>query len=184
MGKVCELIGSVVDGELRVDRMIEDEVFYTVTMRFKDTVVPVLFSSYINSENLVTDTKYAVKGCIMSDIEQGNLPVFYFYVNSMKVVDMDSETTNIVSFSCTVTKVKEFDTNSRGIDILPLVGSDASPLSSTSILYLCARKSLARKLKDKPKGYTITGRGYLKQYRDVYEIYIMDIENSKELFSD
>lgn len=181
MGKVSELIGTVVDGKLTPNREIDGEKFYTIKVAFRETEILVLFSEYVNTQEFPKDTKVKVVGCLMSDIEEGKLPVYYFYANSIEAVDMDTETTNLINFSCTVTKVKEFKTNSRCVDILPLVASDGSPLNTTSVLYLCARSSVARKLKDKPKGYTISGTGYLKPFRDIYEIYIVDVDNLDEL---
>jgi hypothetical protein len=61
------------------------------------------------------------------------------------------------------------------------VAADGSPLNTTSVLYLCARMQAARKLRNKEKGYTIVGRGYLKQFRDIYEILITKVENLDEL---
>lgn len=181
MGKVSELIGEVVDGKLTLNRTIDGEDFYTISVSFRGTVIPVLFSQYVNDKVFEAGTKLKVVGCLMSDISEGKLPVFYFYANSFEVLDLDAETTNVINFSCVVTKVREFKTNSRCVDILPLVTSDGSPLNTTSVFYLCARGSVARKLKDKEKGYTVTGTGYIKSYRDVYEIYIMDLENLDEL---
>lgn len=183
MGRVSELIGEVVDGTLVENRKIDGETFYTIQVSFRGTVIPVLFSSFINDTVYPVDTKLKISGCIMSDIKEDTLPVFYFYANSIEVVDIDEESTNIINFTCTVTKVREFKTNGRCIDILPLVGADGSPLNSTSVLYLCARAQVARKLKDKPKGYTLTGTGYLKAYKDIYEIYIVDVENLDEILA-
>lgn len=184
MGKVSTLIGEVVDGKLKKNREVDGEEFYTIQVSFRGTEIPVLFSKFVNDTEYPENTKLAVTGCIMSDISGGKLPKFYFYANKMEVVDIDEETTNIINFTCTVTKVREFKTNSRCVDILPLVGSDGSPLSSTSILYLCLRSSIARKLKDKPKGYTLTGTGYLKPYKDIYEIYVATVDNLDELLED
>lgn len=181
MSKVSELIGSVVDGTLVPNRIIDNEQFYTIQVSFRDTVIPVLFSQFVNEESFTPDTKLKVTGCVMSDIAGGQLPVFYFYANAIEVVELDSEETNLVNFSCTVTKVREMKSNTRCVDILPLVAADGSPLSTTSILYLCARNGIARKLKTKEKGYTITGSGYLKQFRDIYEIYVTNVDNLDEL---
>ena len=181
MGKVSELIGTVVDGKLKENRKISGERFYTMDVSFRDTQIPVLFSEYVNIREFENDTKVKVIGCLMSDIHDGELPVFYIYANSIEQVDIDTDTTNKINFSCTVTKVREFKTNGRCVDILPLVAADGSPLSTTSIIYLCARGAAARKLKDKEKGYTITGTGYLKPFRDIYEVYINSIENLNDL---
>ena len=181
MGKVSELVGIVTDGKLTPNREIDGEKFNTIKVSFRETEILVLFSEHVNSQEFPKDAKVKVIGCLMSDIAEGKLPVFYIYANSIELVDIDTETTNLVNFSCTVTKVREFKTNSRCVDILPLVASDGSPLHTTSVLYLCAKASIARKLKDKPKGYTISGTGYLKAFRDIYEVYIVDVDNLEEL---
>ena len=181
MGKVSELIGKVVDGQRQLNRTIADEKFYTILVDFRGTVIRVLFSEYVSTKDYENDSKIKVTGCLMSDIADHKIPVFYIYGNTIESVDIDTETTNEISFSCTVTKVKEFKSNGRCVDILPLVVADGSPLSTTSVLYLCARSKVARKLKDKEKGYTITGVGYLKTFRDIYEIYINHVENLNAL---
>ena len=181
MGKVSELIGVVVDGTPTPNREIDGEKFNTIKVSFRDTVIPVLCSEHVNTTVFDKGTKVKVVGCLMSDIEDNQLPVFNFYANSIELTDMDAESTNLINFSCTVTKVREFKTNSRCVDILPLVASDGSPLHTTSVLYLCAHSSVARKLKDKKKGYTISGTGYLKAFRDIYEILIVNVDNLDEL---
>lgn len=181
MGKVSELIGEVVDNELKLNRSVDGEDFYTIDVSFKGTVIPVLFSVYVNKTEFPISTKLKVTGCLMSDVSVGGLPVFYIYASNLEVVDVDCETTNLINFSCQITKVKEFKTNTRCVDILPLVGAAGSPLNSTSVFYLCAKSSNARKLKDVPKGYTLVGSGYLKAYKDVYEVYITDVENLDEI---
>jgi hypothetical protein len=181
MGKQSELIGEVIDGKLKHNRTIGDEEFDTILVSFKGTQIPVLFSHFVNSTDFENGSKLKITGCLISDIAEGKLPVFYFYANSIELADLDAETTNEINFSCTVTKVREFQSNSRCIDILPLVAADGSPLNTTSVLYLCARMQAARKLRNKEKGYTIVGRGYLKQFRDIYEILITKVENLDEL---
>lgn len=181
MSKASELIGQIVDGNIQPNRVIDGEQFYTIDVSFRDTVIPVLFSSYVNSCNFENDSKVKVSGCLMSDVSRNKLPVFYFYANSIELVDIDTETTNTLNFTCLVTKVKEFGPNNRCEDILPLVASDGSPLHSTSVLFLCAKGNIARRLKDKEKGYTISGKGYLKPFRDIYEIYISHVDNLDEL---
>lgn len=177
MGKVSKLIGCIIDGKPKLNRTVDNEDFYTIDVSFRDTVIPVLYSQYLtDTEEFEKDTKIEVTGCLMSDINEG-LPVFYVYANSIESADIDAETTNKVTFSCQVTKVKDFSADSRCVDILPLVTSDVSPLDTTSILYLCARGSLARKLKGKEKGYVIEGEGYLKAFRDIYEVYITHVDN-------
>lgn len=179
--KVSVLIGSVVEGTPKLNRTIKGERFYTVKVSFNSTVIPVLYSQYVNDKEFEKDTKLKVTGCLMSDIADGKLPVFYIYANSIEVESIDCEECNLLNFSCTVTKVRDFKTNNNCTDILPLVASDGSPLCTTSILYLCAKHSTARKLRNKKKGYTISGNGYLKQYRDIYEIYIKDVDNLDEI---
>lgn len=183
MSNVSELIGEVVAGKLQINRIIEDECFYTVLVKFHGTVIPVLFSQYVRFDDFEKGSKVKVIGCLMSDVVEGQLPIFYIYANSIESVDIDMETTNRINFSCKVTKVREFKTNSRCIDILPLVACYGSPLNSTSVLYLTAYSGIARKLKDVVSGYTINGVGYLKAFRDIYEIYITDIENLDQIVS-
>ena len=181
MSKVSELIGEVVDGKLKENRTIDGEKFYTIRVSFRGTEIPVLFSKYVNQTEYPENTKLKIIGCLMSDVANGSLPVFYFYANNITVVDMDTESTNLVNFTCTVTKVRYFKANDSCVDILPLVGSYTSPLNRVSVLYLCARGGMARKLKNKPKGYVISGTGYLKAFRDVHEVNIVSIDNLDEL---
>ena len=181
MSIVSTLIGEVVNGKPVWNRNISGEDFCTIEVSFRDTVIPVLFSSLVYDKDWDTSSKVSVTGCLISDIRDGKLPVFYFLANSIKSVDMDLETTNEINFSCTVTKVRELKMDSRCTDILPLVASDWTPLDTTSILYLTVRAATARKLKDKKKGYKITGKGYLKEFRDIYEISVNTVDNLDEI---
>lgn len=183
MGKVSELVGKVVNAKPVQDREIDGEQFFTIDVQFRDTTIPVLYSSCITDKEFEEGTKVRVTGCLMSDVKQKELPKFYFYANSIVSADMDEETTNEINFSCNVTKVKEISADSHCVDILPLVASDSTPLDTTSVLYLCARNGLARRLKNRERGYTITGRGYLKQFRDIYEVYITHVDNLSEILN-
>lgn len=178
MGKVSTLIGEVIDGSPKFNRQVKDEKFFTIEVNFNGTQIPVIYSEYSVEHEFDNNSKVRVTGSLMSDKSKtkSKLPVFYFFANSIESVDIDEDTTNLINFSCKVTKVREKQVNTRGVDLLPLVASDGSPLDTTSILYLCARGRDARKLKDSLKDSTITGTGYLKQFRDVYEIYIMSVE--------
>lgn len=176
MSNVSTLVGNVLNGKPEFNREIDGEKFYTIDVEFKSVTIKVLISEYICAGRVFED-KISVTGCLMSDVyRKGKLPVFYFYANKIVAADMDAEVNNLVNFSVTVTKVRDFNHNEQCKDILPLVGSAGSPLSTTSVLYLCTINSLARKLKDIPKGYTLTGTGYLKKFRDIYEIYVQDAE--------
>lgn len=176
MSNVSTLIGNVLKGVPELNRTIDGEKFYTIVVEFKSVVIPVLISEYICADRVFED-KISVTGCLMSDVyKKGKLPQFYFYANSIEAADMDAEVNNLINFSVTVTKVREFKHNDQCKDILPLVGAAGSPLSTTSVLYLCTINALARKLKDVPKGYALKGTGYLKQFRDVYEIYVQNAE--------
>lgn len=184
MREVSELVGSVINGTPTLNRTTDDdEKFYTIDVSFYGTNIPVLFSSYVNSQSFEKDSKIKVTGSVMSDMGSDKLPVFYFYANAIEVVDKDTNTSNEIFFSYKVIRVKEFTQNNRGVDILPLIGNKQSPLDTWSLAFLCARGSVARKLKDVPAGYTIEGRGYLKQFRDVYEIFINEVTNLDEILT-
>lgn len=179
MGKVSTLIGNVLDGVPKFNRSIDGEKFYTIDVEFKEVRIKVLMSEYVSAGRTFED-KISVTGCLMSDVHKGKLPVFYFYANAIESVDLDTELTNTINFTVTITKVREFKQNDRSKDILPLVGSNGSPLCATSVFYLCTINSLARRLKDVPKDYVLSGTGYLKAFRDVYEIYVQDAEIVKQ----
>ncbi len=181
MGKISEIVGVVVDGTLVKNRVEHGEVFYTITVRFCNTEIPVLFSAYVNTTVFENDVKVKVTGCLMSDIRNVKLPKFYFYANKIELEDIDAECTDVINFSCTVTKNKGFGMNSRCEEILSLVGADKTPLGSTSILYLCVKGKSARCLKDKEKGYVIIGKGHLKAYRDIHEIIVTEISNLEQI---
>lgn len=177
MSKISTLVGTVVDGIVKTDRIHKKEEFYTLLVDFKGCELPVLFSSYTKTADYVKDAKVQVTGCIMSDVRKGQYPKFYFYANQIDLVDIDSESTNTVNFSVKVTKVGNFTTTDRCTDILSLATSDKSPFGKTSVLFLVAKNQLARKLKGKEPGFLLVGNGKIKPYKDIYEIYIDDVEN-------
>ncbi len=184
MSRVSTLVGVVIDGQPKEDKVIDGEQFYTIDVSFKDNIIPVRFSSYVSTTVFETDSKVKVTGCLMSDIKNNRKqcnPKFYIYANSIELVDIDTECTDVINFTCVVNKVREFQVNSKCVDILPLVASDSSPLRTTSVFFLCAKHALARRLKNKEKGYTLSGKGHLKVYKDIVEIYIIDVDNLDEL---
>lgn len=181
MGVITEIVGVVTDGALVKNREYKGETFYTIKVKFLSAEIPVLFSEYVNSTVFDTDSKVKVKGCLMSDIITGSIPKFYFFANSIEPVDIDTDCSNEVNFLCTVTKVKKLTPNSRCEDILPLVCADKSPINTTSIIYLCVKGADARKLNGREKGYVIQGKGQLRTFRDVYEIWTTEISNIDEI---
>lgn len=175
MSKISTLIGEVLDGKPKFDHEVNGEKFYTISVQFLDAVIDVMFSEYILEEQF-TD-KIQVTGYLASIPRKGENPRFFFYGNKIESVDIDTPITNELNFSYRVTKVGKFKQNQRCMDILPLVAADYTALRKTSVLYLCARGQVARKLKGKEKGYYLNGKGYLKQYRDIYEVLIVELDD-------
>lgn len=174
MSRTSVLVGTVIDGNPVENRVINNEKFYTIKAKFHKAEIRVLYSQYTFDNTLNKDTKIAVTGCLMSDIKQGSRPDFYLYANKIEVVDMDTESTNTLNFRCSITRVKDFCINSRCMEIQPLVAAERNPLGATSILYISARDGIARKLKDREKGYALAGKGYLRSYRDIYDITLIE----------
>lgn len=176
MSKISKLIGEVIEGKPKFDHATNDgEKFYTIRVQFLDAEIDVMFSEYLLEDKF--SDKIEVTGYLASTPRKNASPRFYFYGNQIKSVDIDTPITNELNFSYRVTKAGEFKQNQRCTDILPLVASDYTALHTTSVLYLCARGKVARKLKGKEKGYYVNGRGYLKQYRDIYEVLIVELED-------
>lgn len=178
MSKISKLIGTVMDGEPKFDHEADGEKFYTITVQFRDALIKVKFSEYLLGPRFAD--KVCVTGYLASTPSKGERPDFYFFGNKIESVDIDTPETNELNFAYRVTKVSEFKVNRRSVDILPLVASDYTPLHTTSVLYLCARGKVARKLKERKAGYYISGTGYLKQFRDIYEIIFTDLEDISE----
>lgn len=173
MSRISTLIGEVVEGEPIFSHEYEDESFYKISVKFRDAVIDVVFSEYILQGKFTG--KVQVVGYLASNVVKDGKPEFYIYANSIESVDLDTPITNEITFSYKVTRVGDFKVSTRGVDILPLVASDYTPFHTTSVLYLCVRDKGARKLKDKQKGYYISGTGYLKQCRDIYEVIILKL---------
>ena len=174
MSKISTLIGEVTDGKPKFHSEVDGEKFYTIEVQFLDAKINVMFSQYLLQDEFCDKVK--VTGFLASTPRKGDNPDFYFYGNKIENVDIDTPITNELNFSYRITKVGEFKQNQRCTDILPLVASDYTALHTTSVLYLCARGKVARKLKGKEKGYYVNGRGYLKQYRDIYEVLIIELD--------
>lgn len=181
MGKVSTLIGSVVTGETEFNRTINNEDFYTVLVNFRGTKIDVLYSKYTYPGVFTKDTKIKVVGSFMSINKRNDFSDYYIYAHSITEVDFDEDTTNLINFSCTITKVKNMTVGARCNDTLPLIGKDKSPLNSVSVIYLCVRDADARRLQSKPPGYVIQGKGYIKKYRSIHEILVTEIENLDKL---
>lgn len=175
MSKVSKLVGEVVNGEPKFHHEHDEEEFYVITVQFLDAQIDVMFSEYLLQGQF--SGKVEVTGYLASTVAKGSKPQFFFYANLIESVDIDTPITNELNFTYKVTKVGDFKVNQHGVDILPLVASDYTALHTTSVLYLCVRGKGARKLKNKDKGYYINGKGYLKQYRDIYEVIILEIKD-------
>lgn len=180
MSIISTMYGEVLDGEYKFHHEVGDEKFYTINVKFRDAIIDVMLSQYLR-EDLPLKGKVKVTGFLASIPARKDVPYFYFYANLIERVDVDTPITNDVKFNYKVTHTSKFKTNNRGVDMLPLVASDYNPLHQTSVLYLCARDVNARMLKDRPMNYFITGSGYLKQYRDIYEILIHTVEEIKDV---
>lgn len=173
MSKVSKLVGEVIDGEPKFRFEEDDESFFSITVQFLDARIDVVFSEYIIQGNY--SGKVEVTGYLASDVDKHDKIDFYFMANLIESVDIDTPLSNKVQFAYKVTKVSKLKANARGVDVLPLVVSDYTARQTTSVLYLCVRGKWARKLKSRDKGYYISGEGYLKQYRDVYEIIVLNL---------
>lgn len=171
MSKTSTLIGSVMDGTPILDRNINGENFYKILVEFRNAKIPVLMSEYTKTQSVYSG-KVKITGSLISDVVKGQLPVYYIYANEIEEADQDEDITNEINFVCHISKSNGFKQDTRGRDILPLVGDNNSPLNTTSVYFICLRDADARKLKNKPVGYTIEGVGYLNSYRDVFEIYV------------
>lgn len=174
MSKISKLIGEVVDGQPRDFVSINNEMFKAITVQFLDAQIDVVISEYVAVQQY--SGKIEVTGYLASNVQKGTVPMFFVFANDIVSVPEDTPVTNKVQFKYKVTKVSKFKSNSRGVDLLPLVAADYTAHQTTSVIYLCVRGLNARKLKDKKPGYYLTGEGYLKQYRDIYEIITTDVE--------
>lgn len=174
MSKVSKLIGEVVDGTPRDYARLSGELFKAITVQLLDARIDVVISEFVAEEQY--SGKIEITGYLASNAQKGSSPIFFLFANEIQNVPDDTPITNKVQFRYKVTKVSKFKSNSRGVDLLPLVAADYTAHQTTSVIYLCIRGINARKLKDKKPGYHITGEGYLKQYRDIYEIITTDIE--------
>lgn len=173
MSKISVLTGEVING-LPYDYIrINNETFKAIKVMFLEADIDVVISEHLAKEEY--SGKINVTGYLASYVSKGDKPQFFFFANNIEDADEDAPLTNKVTFYSRVTKVSSFKTSSRGLDILPLVLADYNPHKMTSVLYACLRGKHAREYKDKEKGYYISGEGYLKRYRDIYEIIVTDI---------
>lgn len=169
------LIGTVLEGVPVFEKEIRGEKFYTILVQFFDAPMKVLMSEYVMTSKY--EGTIAVTGCVTSTHKRKTLPKFYFYASTIEAVDIDTPLSNEISFDGKIVKIGEFKLNTRNHDILPLVLKSSSPFhKQDTILYLCTKNTDARLLKDKPPGYNVTGTGYLKAYKDIFEVLVTSIE--------
>lgn len=173
MSKLSTLIGEVIDGEPKLHHTTDGENFYTISVSFLDATVDVMFSEYIKQDYY--EGKVSVTGYLASTPRRGTTPYFYIFGSKIESVDIDTQVTNELEFTCKVTKVGDFKVNKRAVEVLPLVASDYTVNHTTSVLYLCLRGKDARRLYSKKPGYYLAGRGYLKQYRNICEIRVVEL---------
>lgn len=175
MGYTCELVGEIEDSTATVDRVVGDkdlgeetETFYSVKVKLKTCEIPILVSEY-NLDQIIKG-KVRITGSLFSDYVSNQIPRFYVYANKLEAADPDEELTNEVSYMGTVTKIKPLSHDSYGRDVLFMYVSTVSPLNSESLLFLVLKNQLARVNKDRKPHFKVRGTGYIKKYRDVYEI--------------
>lgn len=174
MSKISKLIGEVIDGTPVDFVKINGELFKAIDVQILDARINVVISEFVALEEY--SGKIEITGYLASNVQKGSVPTFFLFANEIVSVPDDTPITNKVQFKYKVTKVSKFKSNSRGVDLLPLIAADYTAHQTTSVIYLCVRGINARKLKDRKPGYHITGEGYLKQYRDIYEIITTDVE--------
>ena len=181
MRNVSELVGVVVDGNPVRYQEINNEQFYYITVKFRNTKIRVLYSTYSCNERFAEGTKIEVVGTLMSFTRRKTFPDFFFYANRIERADPDAMSTNSIEFECKISKVKPLAVGVQSADTLPLIGNNRSPLNKTSTIYLYIRDGDARRLQNKEAGYIIRGKGYMKNYKDVIEILVTDVENMDNL---
>lgn len=180
MTRVSTLIGFIKNPEPVFDRTIGDETFgdqlekfYTVECELRKSSIPLLISEH-NLDCLVKG-KVSITGSLFSDYVDIPLPKSYIYVNKIEPVSPDTDLTNEVNFSGTVTVVRDMTVDSVSRDTLPIVVANTSPLNTPSILLVTLKDGNARRNKGKKPKFNISGTGYLLKYKDVYEIHAKNI---------
>lgn len=181
MGLTCEIIGEIVDPTLTVDRKCGDaslgeveETFYKVDLELRGCTIPLIISEFSADE--IIKGKVKITGSLFSDYVAKQIPRFYIYANKVEAAEPDVELTNEVSFMGQVTKIKELTHDSYGRDVLFMYASTVSPLNTESVLFLVLKNQLARVNKDKQPHFKVAGTGYIKPFRDVYEILVKQFE--------
>lgn len=177
MSKVNELIGEVIDGVPKLSKEINGEQFYTIRVHFNEVDIDVMMSEYLKKDEF--KGKICVTGYLITFTRYQEKPYGAIYANKISQASFDADLTNEVCFSYKITKIYDLKFNKQGIDILPIICADYTSLKTTSVIYLCLRGKLARQLKDAEPGIRINGRGYLKQYRDIFEILVTELEDSE-----
>ncbi len=182
MGYTCELIGEILDPDsITVDRVCGDvdlgeveETFYAVDCKIHSCTIKLLISEF-NKDQIVKG-KVKITGSLFSDYVSGQLPSFYIYANKLEAADPDADLTNEITFTGTVTKIKPITVDSYGRDVLFMYVSTVSPLKTESVLFLALKNQLARLNKDRTPHFKVRGSGYIKPFRDVYEIIATRLE--------
>lgn len=181
MSRVSELVGVIRDPTPKLNRIVGDESsgqplekFYTVDIILRDCTIPLVISEYSLGDVCVGTVR--VTCSLFSDFQQNQLPMFYLYCNRIEPVEPDTPMTNVVNFSGTVTKVKPLTVDAAGRDVLPMILSDTSPMQSDSVLYLNLKNQMARVNQNRKPRFKVQGCGFIKPYKDIYEIHVQEIE--------
>ena len=179
MGCVCEIIGEITDTTTVIDRVCGDkslgeveEKFYKVDVNLRQCTIPMVISEF-NLDKIIKG-KVKITGSLFSDCVPSQLPRFYIYANKLEPADPDVELTNEVAFTGTVTKVKPASVDAFGRDVVSMYISTVSPLNTESVLVL--KGQMARINKTKSPRFKVNGTGYVKPYRDVYEVLVTQFE--------
>lgn len=181
MGCVCEIIGEIKDTSTTIDRVCGDpslgeveERFYCVNVELRACTIPMVISEF-NLDKIIKG-KVKITGSLFSDCVPSQLPRFYIYANKLEPADPDVELTNEVAFTGTVTKVKPASVDAFGRDVVSMYLSTVSPLNTESVLFLVLKGQMARINKNLSPRFKVNGTGYIKPYRDVYEVLVTKFE--------
>ena len=180
MSSVSVLTGEVIDGIPVEYGTLHGEKFYTIKVKFRTCEIKVLISEHTMLEEyggVISVTGYLAT----FKVKEENRKYEYVFVGTkIEQAELDSPLTNQISFNYKVTRVEKLDVNGYGVEVLTLYASFYTPFKTTSIVKLCAKSQAARVLNNREPGFYISGQGYLKSYKDTYEIIITDISDTAE----
>lgn len=162
MYTVNTLIGTIPEQEVKLHHESKDEKFYIVKGNFNNAEMDIIVSEYVYDKS--TTGRVKVTCDVASKWIRAPKARLWVYIKAYNIekVDESMPETNTVTLDAVVASVHEFCVTENGEEVLSMVVTCKGSRNREHTMYLCAKRNMARRLKNIKEGEHLYVRGYLK----------------------